>query len=200
MLQIKILFLASCVIEYLLKGSPVFRMRLLNYSREVRWMREIQFKDPKGLSRPVDLSSCGIPAKAARVAQGLRFSQVGLASPQGIFGSPSIAVLLLQVRIEVSVLQRYRGLGGDQLQHCASGRREHPRGQVILEGEHADQRGVPDQRQAENGADAIAADVCIGGKRALRRGIVQNHALLCPYDVVEDGVRKICRCDTRLAG
>src|SRR5882757_11191782 len=193
MLQIKILFLASCAIEYLLKETPVFRMRLLNYSREVRWIREIKIKDPKGLCRPVDLSGCGIPAKAAGVAQDLRFSQVGLVSPQGIFGSPSIAVLLLQVRIEVSVLQRDRGLGSDQLQHCASGRRERARGQVILEVEHADQRGLPDQRQAEKGPDVIAMDVLIGGKRVLRRGIVQNHALLCPYDVVEDGVRKICR-------
>src|SRR3984957_19192485 len=129
MLQIKILFLASRAFEYLLEESPVVRVRLLNYSRDVRWIREIQFKDPKSLRRPVDPSSCGIPAKAARVAQGLRFSQVGLASPQGIFGSPSIAVLLLQVGIEVSVLQRDRGLGGDQLQYRASGRRKHSRGQ-----------------------------------------------------------------------
>src|SRR5271170_7340143 len=161
MLQIKIIFLASCAIECLLKGSPVLRMRLLDYSRDVRWIRRIEFKDPKGLCRPVDLSGCGIPAKAARVAQGLRFSQVGLASPQGVFGSPSIAVLLLEVRIEVSVLQRDRGLGGDQLQHRASGRREHARGQVILEVEHADQRGLPDQRKAEKGTGVIAADVLI---------------------------------------
>src|SRR6202011_4693839 len=48
------------------------------------------------LRRPVDLSGCGIPAETARVAQGLRLSQVSLAPPQGLFGSPTLAVLLLQ--------------------------------------------------------------------------------------------------------
>src|ERR1700732_3782360 len=71
-------------------------MRLSNHSRAVRWSRRVKPKDPKGLRRPVDSSACGIPAEAARVAQGLRLSQVSFAPPQRLFGSPPLAVLLLQ--------------------------------------------------------------------------------------------------------
>src|ERR1700728_2769528 len=95
-IQIKILPLVAREIECLLKKIFVFGMRLLNHSREVRWGRWIKPKDPKGLRRPVDLSGCRIPAEAACVAQGLRLSQVSLAPPQGLFGSPTLAVLLLQ--------------------------------------------------------------------------------------------------------
>src|SRR5882762_1278995 len=131
MLQIEILPLASRAVDCLLMESSVFRMRLLNYSREVRWIRPVKFKDPKGLRRPVDLLGYGVPAETARVAQGLRFSQIGLAAPQGLFGSPALAILLLQVHIEVSILERDGGLRGEQLQHCTAGGREHAGGQVI---------------------------------------------------------------------
>src|SRR5712671_1668729 len=98
MLQIKVLFLVSCAIECLFKESSVFRMRLLNDSREFRRVRRVKFKDPEGLRRPVDRSAGGIPAETAGVAHGLRLSQVGLAATQGLFGAPTLAVLLLQVR------------------------------------------------------------------------------------------------------
>src|ERR1700730_583744 len=92
MLQIKIPPLVSGAIECLLKEIFVFGMRLLNHSRDVRCSRRVNSKDPKGLHRPVDLSAGGIPAETARVAQCLRFSQVSLAPPHGLFGSPTLAV------------------------------------------------------------------------------------------------------------
>src|SRR6267154_1631832 len=95
MLQIKVLFLVSCAIECLFKESSVFRMRLLNDSREFRRIRRVKFKDPEGLRRPVDRSAGGVPTETARVAHGLRFSQVGLAAPQGLFGALTLTVLLL---------------------------------------------------------------------------------------------------------
>src|SRR5882672_8089868 len=160
-------------------------MRLSNDSPELGRNRRVKFIDSIGFRRPVDLIGYRIPAETAGVAHGLRLVQVGLAAPKSLFGSPTIAVLLPQVRIEVGVLQRNRGLGGEQLQYRASRGREHAGGQVILEVEHADQCGLLDQGQTENGTEAILANVLIAGKRALRRGIVQNHTLVCPYDVVK---------------
>src|SRR3984893_8267962 len=124
MLQIKILLIASSAIECLFNESSVVRMRLLNNSRQIRRIRPIGPVDPIGLLRPVDRSAGAIPAETARVAQGLRFGGVGLAPSQGIVGSPTLAVLLLQIRIEVSVFQRDGGLGGEEFQDPAAGGRE----------------------------------------------------------------------------
>src|ERR1700730_18037920 len=110
-LQIKIPSLVSGPLECLLKEIFVFGMRLLNYSRDVGRSRRVKSKDPKGLRRPVDLSAGGLPAENARVAQCLRFSQVSLAAPQGPFGSPTLAVLLLQARIEVRLRLAQRLFG-----------------------------------------------------------------------------------------
>src|SRR5882757_9882887 len=99
-------------------------MRLLNDSREFRRVLRIEFKNPEGLRRPVDRSAGDIPAETTRVAHDLRFGQVGLAAPPGIFSPPTLAVLLLQICIEVGILQRDRGLGGEQLQYRAPGGRE----------------------------------------------------------------------------
>src|SRR5258708_10801567 len=86
-------------------------MRLLNYLRQVGPIRSIRFIDSKGLGRPPDLSAADIPAETPRVAHVLRFSQVSLAPPQGLFDSPTLAVLLLQVRIEVRLRLAQRFFG-----------------------------------------------------------------------------------------
>ncbi len=78
---------------------PVFRMCLSNDLRELGRNRPLKFIDPKGLRRPVNLIGYGIPAETAGVARGLGLIQVGLAAPQGLFGAPTLAVFLLQVRI-----------------------------------------------------------------------------------------------------
>src|ERR1700691_1228668 len=91
-------------------------MRVLKYLRDVRWACLIKIKDPKGLRRPVDLSSCGIPAETPCVAQGLRFCQVSLASPQGLFGLPTLAVLLLQGAYQREGQNHERNAGNHQSQ------------------------------------------------------------------------------------
>src|SRR6267142_6983561 len=101
----------------------VLRMRLPNDLRELGWNRPLKSVNPIGLRRPVDLAGYGVPAETAGVARRLGLIQVGLAAPQGVFGAPTLAVLLLQIRIEVGILERGRGLGSDQLQHRAPGRR-----------------------------------------------------------------------------
>ncbi len=80
-LDVKIVFLAPCTIECPLEQSLVLRMRLLDHAREVSCLRAIEFIDSKGFRGPPDLCAGGIPAETARVAQVLRFSQVGLAAP-----------------------------------------------------------------------------------------------------------------------
>ena len=73
-----------------------------------------------------------------------------------------------------------------------------PRGQVVLEIEHADQLGLVDQGQAENGASLTLTDVRILGKRGLGRGVVQYDALPGAHDIVEHRFRqRICGHATR---
>ena len=62
-----------------------------------------------------------------------------------------------EIAVQAGVLQRDRGLRGEQLQHRDPGRREDAGGQVVFQVEHADELGLVDQRQAENGA-RLAAD------------------------------------------
>ena len=72
-----------------------------------------------------------------------------------------------QIAVQAGILQRDRRLRGKQLQHRDPGRREDPRGQVVFQVEHADELGLVDQRQAENGTRLVLADVGIRGKRGL---------------------------------
>ena len=95
-----------------------------------------------------------------------------------------------EIAVQAGVLQRDRRLRGEQLQHCDPGRREDARGQVVLEVEHADELGLIDQRQAENGTGLALTDVGIRGERGLGRGIVENDALPRAQDVVEDRFRQ----------
>jgi len=92
--------------------------------------------------------------------------------------------------VQVGILQRDRCLGGNQLQHRAPGRSEGPGGQVVLEIEHADEPGLGDQGQAENGPHLVLTEVGICGKRGLGGGIVENDALAGAHDIVEHRLRQ----------
>ena len=82
-----------------------------------------------------------------------------------------------ELSIEIGIFQRDRGLRGEQLQHRDTGWREHPRGQAILQIQNADELGLFNERQAENGPTMTVADVRVFGKRGPGRGVVE-------YDVV----------------
>ena len=51
-------------------------------------------EDPKGLSRPVDLSAGHVPAEAAGVAQPLRLGEIRLAPSQRRFGAAELRSFL----------------------------------------------------------------------------------------------------------
>src|SRR5260370_11504262 len=150
-LEVKIPPLKPGAIEYLSMEIPILRMCLSNYLPEPGWNRPVKSVYPKGLRGPVHFIGNGVPAEAARVTRRLGLIKVGLAAPQGLIGAPALAVFLLQIRIEVGIFERDRGLRGDQLQHRVAGRREHLWGQIVLEVEDSNQCGLLDQRQAENG-------------------------------------------------
>ena len=90
MFQIKPPLLALCAIEYMLEESPIFRMRSLNYSREVRWIRKITFKRPESLRGSVNLSAGENPTKTARMTESLSLSQVSLAAAQRLHGERTL--------------------------------------------------------------------------------------------------------------
>src|SRR5260370_11137645 len=104
MFNIKICLFVGRVVESLLYAISVVGMNSLEYQLQ-RWLnRSIMLKDVVGFLRPVDFSAENAPAEAARAAYALPFSQESLAA--------------LQVRIEVGVLQRNRGLRSQHLQQC----------------------------------------------------------------------------------
>ena len=58
--------------------------------------------------------------------------------------------------------------------------------EAVLEIQHADEPGLLDQGQAEDRPRRRLPEVRIRGKRARGRGIIEQHRLLRPEDVVED--------------
>ena len=92
-----------------------------------------------------------------------------------------------QLAIEAGIFQRDRGLRRQQLQQRYPGGREHMRGQVVLEIEHAEQLGLFHQGQAQNRTGALLTDVVIRRERALNSGVIQDDALPHPDHGVEKG-------------
>ena len=60
----------------------------------------------------------------------------------GIDDLSQLRFCVLQLGIQVGVFQRNGGLRGQQLQHREPGRGEHVGGQIVLEIEHPNQRGL----------------------------------------------------------
>ena len=90
-----------------------------------------------------------------------------------------------QFAIEAGIFQRDRGLRRQQLQQRDPGGRENGRGHVVLEVEHADQLGLLDQRQAEDRPDAPGSDVFVRRERLFPGGVIRNHRLLGPDDILQ---------------
>ena len=84
-------------------------------------------------------------------------------------------MLLLPLRdfaIQVGIFQCDSGLRGEQFQDQDTGGSKDARRQVIFEVEHADEFGLIEQRQAENGPGLALTDIGIHPIRGLGRGIV----------------------------
>src|SRR6266851_6881763 len=103
----------------------------------------------------------------------------------GVDQTPDLGFASLEIAVQTSVLQCDRRLRGEQLQHRDSSRREDPGAEVVLEIEHADELGLGDQGQAENGANMTLTEIEIRGKRWLGGGIIENDALAGAQDIME---------------
>src|SRR5262249_42173448 len=93
----------------------------------------------------------------------------------GVNQAPDLRFAFCEMAVQMGILQRDRGLRGEQLQHRDPSGRENARGQGVLEVENPYQLALVEQRHAENGTSMVLPDVRIGGKRILSRGIVENH-------------------------
>ena len=101
---------------------------------------------------------------------------------------PQRGGIALVLGVETGILQRDRGLRGQQRQHRTPGRREDVRRQGVFEIEHAGEPGLVEQRYAEDGPGVLRAHVRIGGKRVRGRGIVEQHAVPRADDILDDGL------------
>src|SRR5262249_25976454 len=66
-------------LHHLLQSCPILGMRPFQNRIDADFGSRLQFKDPKSLSRPVNLSAGTVPAEAACLAEFLGLSEVGLA-------------------------------------------------------------------------------------------------------------------------
>ena len=73
----------------------------------------------------------------------------------GVDQAPDLRLAFREIAVQTGILQRDRRLRGEQLQHGDPGRREDAGGQVVFQVEHADELGLGDQGQAENGAGVM---------------------------------------------
>ena len=102
----------------------------------------------------------------------------------------SRALTILQVAIEPRILEGYRCLRCEHLQDRDPVRREYARRQVVFKIENAREVRLVDQRQTQNGPDAMVKDVGIRRKGVLCRGIIENHVVSSSHHVANDGLRQ----------
>src|SRR5271156_4701331 len=114
MLKIKICFGLRGAVDRLPNAISVVGMNSPKYQLQRGLNCATIFKDPVGFLRPVDLSAENASAEAACTTYTLPLGEESFAA--------------LQLRIEVGVLQRNRGLGSQHLQQCDSVQREGARG------------------------------------------------------------------------
>ena len=86
-----------------------------------------------------------------------------------------------------------------QLQHGNPVRREGARSQIVLQIKCADKLRLLDDWQAEDGPGALLPHIFVLGIHAVGRGIIEEHALLCPDHVMQRGLGQIRRRDGCLA-
>src|SRR4051794_24298279 len=86
MFKIEILPFPRCAVDRLLNADSVVRMSSAEHELRCRLIGSVAFKDAKGFLRPVEFPAGNIPTETARVAQPLRFSQIGFVALQ--FGGP----------------------------------------------------------------------------------------------------------------
>src|ERR1700752_3712007 len=103
MFKIKICPCLCRSVYSLLHKLSVLGMNSLEHQLQRRFNRSGVLKDLVGLLRPVDFSTRNVPAEAACVAYALSLGQENFAAVQ-------VRIAALQIRVEVGILQRNRGL------------------------------------------------------------------------------------------
>ena len=149
--------------------------------------------------RPDERSSRSYPSifRKASLASSMRPSRSQIATPT-MFESTRRRILPSRSwssLVETAVLQRGRGLGGEQLQHCDLVGREHTWSQVVLEVEQGDYLALLDERQAEYGTSGRGTEVLVVRKRIRTPGVAENHDLVGMHHVVDDRCRQRRRFD-----
>src|ERR1700684_519602 len=82
MLNVKIAFLHRCALKDLFQTHPVVLMTTVDSHLDGGLGHSFVFKNSICLGGPVDFPAQDVPAETARVAQPLRFHEIGLAAAQ----------------------------------------------------------------------------------------------------------------------
>src|SRR6516164_2045624 len=104
----------------------------------------------------------------------------------GIDQMSDLPFAIFEVAIKPRILERDCRLGRKHFQHGDAVRGEYVRRQIVFKVENSDDFSLVDQWQTEDGTGAAPNDIRIGGKRALRRCIVDNHGLSRPHCIANE--------------
>src|SRR3984893_7433953 len=111
MFKIEILPFLRCAVDCLLNEGYVVRMSSLEYELHCWLIGSVAFKDAKSFLRPVEFPTGNIPTETARVAQPLRFSQIGFAALQlgGAFRHLRLEFVAGFTRLLLALAYRFLG-------------------------------------------------------------------------------------------
>src|SRR6266404_6714125 len=174
MLNIKVGLFVDRALDSLLHKISILGMNSLKYQLQRGFSRSILSKDVVRFLRPVDFSTRNVPAETASAANTLRLNQE--------------IVTAVQVRIELGVLQRNRGLRSQHLQHRESFRRERARSQIVLQIECANECRLLYDGQTQDGSGALRPHILILRVQVRDRSIIKNHARPRPDHVMKHGL------------
>src|ERR1700758_813427 len=181
MFKIKVCLVPGHAIDSLPHQISVVGMNALEYELQ-GWLKgSIILKDRMGFFRPVDVSAGNAPTEATCVAFALSLSQESLAA--------------VEVRIELVVFERNRGLRSQHLQRCDALRGEDARSQIVLQIECADEVGLFDDRHAQDGPGALLPHILVLRVQVRGRSIIEDHTFPRPDDVLKRGLGKFILCD-----
>src|SRR5262249_29598760 len=95
---------------------------------------------------------------------------------------------ICQSPIQSYIFERNCCLRRKHFKHGKTVRRENLRCQIVFKVENADESSLVDQWESQDGTGATLSDIRIGGKRILRRCIIENHGLTRAQNIPNEGL------------
>src|SRR6266436_59054 len=196
MFKIEILPFLCCAVDCLLNTSSVVRMSSLEYELHCWLIGSVAFEDAKSFLRPVEFPAGNIPTETARVAQPLRFSQIGFAALQlgGAFRHLRLEFVAGITKLLLALAYRFLGAAvivdeACRPKCCCGMIRRHGEQQLVNFGgkvgaitRRSDQTALgSDADRDDNTAAALRAIANVANDFPARQAAVDGEVILQPF-------------------